>query len=184
MKIGANLGGATRNSVIIRNWPTCPSSAGLRREPRTALYSGNLGYGHDIELLVEACGKLRAAGYRITMRSDGRGAWQAAGLVAAGAAAKRSRQSCATISFATKCIWSRRNPKITQAIFPSKIWNSLAAEARIGLHRIRRSRWLRSWRPPGWRRSSVISSNGSHLIATAQNGAQPNPMERLEPALA
>ena len=45
-------------------------------EPGTALYSGNLGYGHDVACLVATCEQLRDTGYRITMRADGRGGAQ------------------------------------------------------------------------------------------------------------
>ena len=93
VKIGANLGGPTHNSVVIRNWPTLSFDDSRAPEPRTAIYSGNLGYGHDVELLVEACGQLRTAGYRITMRADGRGRGTTSALVAAAAPGKRSGQT-------------------------------------------------------------------------------------------
>src|SRR5207302_3100507 len=73
VKIGANLGGPQHNSVVIRNWPTFIFEETAPFESGTALYSGNLGYGHDVDLLVAACEELRDAGYRITVRADGRG---------------------------------------------------------------------------------------------------------------
>ena len=127
VKIGANLGGPTHNAVVIRNWPTMDLAGNdIRPEPFTALYSGNLGYGHDVNLLVAACEKLRSEGYRITMRCDGRGVrllpdWLRAVPLHDDPAKLRDdllRHEVHLIA---------ADPRITQAVFPSKIWNSLAA---------------------------------------------------------
>ena len=99
-------------------------------EPRTAIYSGNLGFGHDVGLLIAACEELRTKGYRITMRSDGRGAallprWLKPEPLEDDPARLRDdllRHEVHLIA---------ANPKITQAIFPSKIWNSIAARRRL-----------------------------------------------------
>ncbi len=127
VKSAANLGGPSHNAVVIRNWPTMDMGGPSNQpEPFTALYSGNLGYGHDIELLVEACAKLRASGYRITMRSDGRGvqhlpAWLQPVPLENNPLKLREDLLRHEVHLVAA------NPKITQAIFPSKLWNSLAA---------------------------------------------------------
>jgi hypothetical protein len=98
--------------------------------PRTAIYSGNLGYGHDIELLVEACAKLRGDGYRISMRSDGRGAQQLpAWLQSIPLENDPIRLRDDLLRHEVHLIAA--SPRITQAIFPSKIWNSIAADRRL-----------------------------------------------------
>jgi hypothetical protein len=130
VKIGANLGGPIANSIVIRNWPTLSFAHSIVPEPRTAIYSGNLGFGHDVGLLVAACEKLRAEGYRITMRSDGRGAshlpeWLKPSPLENDPARLRDD----LLRHAVHLVAA--NPRITQAIFPSKIWNSLAAERRL-----------------------------------------------------
>jgi hypothetical protein len=182
VKIGSNLGGPMRNAVIIRNWPTMTFGRRTAPEPRTALYSGNLGYGHDIELLVHACGKLRTAGYRITMRSDGRGTWQLpAWLQPAPLENDPAKLRDDLLRHEVHLVAA--NPKITQAIFPSKIWNTLAARRKLVctgfagpmIEELEISklapfeRHLEQW---------------AHLIATAQNGEQRHPVRQLEPALA
>ena len=59
---------------MIRNWPTLSFENEPEPELGTALYSGNLGYGHDVDLFVAACKELRDAGYSLTIRADGPGA--------------------------------------------------------------------------------------------------------------
>jgi len=182
VKIGSNLGGPTRNAVVIRNWPTMSFDPPTAPEPRTALYSGNLGYGHDIELLVHACGKLRTAGYRVTMRSDGRGAWQLpAWLQPVPLENDPAKLRDDLLRHEVHLVAA--NPKITQAIFPSKIWNTFAARRKLVctgfagpmIEELEISklapfdRHLEQW---------------TDLIATAQNSGQPNRVERIEPALA
>ena len=182
VKIGANLGGPTHNSIIIRNWPTMTFDCSVAPEPRTALYSGNLGYGHNIDLLVEACGRLRAAGYRVTMRSDGRGARQLPAWLQP-APLENDLDKLRSDLLRHEVHLVAANPKITQAIFPSKIWNTLAAGRRLVctgfagamIEELEISklapfdRHLEQW---------------THLIAVAQNDEQPNTMARLDPALA
>lgn len=130
VKIGANLGGPTHNSVVIRNWPTMSFDEPIAPEPRTAIYSGNLGYGHDVELLVQACGKLRTQGYRVSMRSDGRGAWQLPPWLQP-LPLENNPLKLREDLLRHEVHLVAANPKITQALFPSKIWNSLAAGRRL-----------------------------------------------------
>ncbi len=126
VKIGANLGGPKRNSVVIRNWPTLSFDRSRAPEPRTAIYSGNLGYGHDVDLLVEACGRLRTAGYRITMRADGRRVAQLPAWLPA-LPLENDPDQLREDLLRHEVHLVAANPKIRQAIFPSKIWNSIAA---------------------------------------------------------
>jgi hypothetical protein len=126
VKIGANLAGPEENAVVIRNWPTMRFDHTGAPESRTAIYSGNLGYAHDVELLVKTCAGLRAAGYRITIRTDGRGArhlpaWLQSQPLENDPARLREDLLRHEIHLVAA------NPRITQAVFPSKIWNSLAA---------------------------------------------------------
>lgn len=137
VKIGANLGGADNNSVVIRNWPTMQFDEQTAPEAGTALYSGNLGYGHDVQLLVNACAKLREQGYKITMRADGRGVhhlpeWLNPVPLHNDPAKLRDDLLRHEIHLVAA------DPRITQAVFPSKIWNSFAADRRLictGFHR-------------------------------------------------
>ena len=130
VKIGSNLPAPSANSVVIRNWPTMDMSSSISPEPGTALYSGNLGYCHDIALLVKACEELRERGYKITMRADGRGvqhlpAWLKAVSLHDDPALLREELLRSEIHLVAA------DPRITQAIFPSKIWNSLAAGRQV-----------------------------------------------------
>ena len=59
VKVATNIGGHLPNAVVIRNWPTLEFEGSIQPEPLTALYSGNLSFGHDIGLLVAACAALR-----------------------------------------------------------------------------------------------------------------------------
>ena len=130
VKIGANLGGPSRNSVVIRNWPTLEFEKSTQPEPLTALYSGNLGYGHDISLLVAACSALRDQGYKISIRADGRGvphlpAW----LKARPLHSNPEELKNDLIRHEVHLVAA--HPRITRAIFPSRIWNSIAVGRRL-----------------------------------------------------
>jgi glycosyltransferase involved in cell wall biosynthesis len=130
VKIGANLGGPLHNSVLIRNWPTLKFEESTQPEPLTALYSGNLSYGHDIGLLVAACEKLRDEGYRISIRADGRGvchlpAW----LKARPLHSNPEELKNDLIHHEVHLVAA--HPRITRAMFPSRIWNSIAAGRRL-----------------------------------------------------
>ena len=130
VKIGANLGGAVSNAVVIRNWPTFTFEQVGSSEPGTALYSGNLGYGHDVDLLVAACEELRAAGYQITMRADGRGvARLPSWLQVQPLHADPDKLKQDLLRHEVHLIAA--HSEIRRAIFPSKIWNSIAAGRRL-----------------------------------------------------
>lgn len=126
VKIGGNLGGPNENAVVIRNWPTLEMEAAVAPEPLTAIYSGNLGYGHDIGCLVHACEELRAAGYRITMRADGRGlAHLPEWLKPVPLHEDHAKLRDDLLRHEVHLVAA--DPRITAAIFPSKIWNSIAS---------------------------------------------------------
>ena len=130
VKIGANLGGPDANAVVIRNWPTLTFDEVVEPEPRTAIYSGNLGFGHDIPLLVAACEDLRDRGYRITMRSDGRGVKHLPSWLRP-IPLENDPEVLRQDLLRHEVHLVAANPKITEAIFPSKIWNSLVAERNL-----------------------------------------------------
>jgi glycosyltransferase involved in cell wall biosynthesis len=125
VKIGANLAGPEENAVVIRNWPTFAFENVTEPEPRTALYSGNLGYGHDIALLVAACEKLRDQGYRITIRADGRGVGSLPSWLESQPLHSDLRELMNDL-VRHEVHLVAAHPKITRAVFPSKIWNSIA----------------------------------------------------------
>ena len=130
VKISANLGGSVSNATVIRNWPTILFESAAAPESKTALYLGNLGYGHDVDLLVRACEQLRDEGYKIDIHADGRGiqrlpAWLKAKPPCQGVAESRE----ALLRHEVHLIAA--HPKLRQAIFPSKIWNSIALDRRL-----------------------------------------------------
>ena len=130
VKIGANLAGPSHNSVLIRNWPTIDFEQTTAPEPKTALYSGNLGYGHDVDLLIAACERLRDDGYKIDIRADGRGIRQLpAWLKPQPLHGDPQRLKKDLIRHEVHLIAA--HPKIRHAVFPSKIWNSIALGRRL-----------------------------------------------------
>jgi hypothetical protein len=130
VKIGSNLAGPSENSVIIRNWPTFTFENITEPERRTALYSGNLGYGHNVGLLVAVCEELRDAGYHLTIRADGRGARQLPSwLLVQPLHSDPEKLKRDLLRHEVHLIAG--HPRIRRAIFPSKIWNSIAVGRRL-----------------------------------------------------
>ena len=125
VKIGGNLGGPMRNAVVIRNWPTIAFDKNITPEPGTALYSGNFGYGHDVDLFVHTCETLREHGYRLTIRCDGRGARALPRWLNAQPLHDDMKKLKADL-LRHELHLVAGHPKITRAIFPSKVWNSIA----------------------------------------------------------
>jgi hypothetical protein len=126
VKCAGNLDYHGPNATVIRNWPTLSFPETSAPEPNTALYTGNFGYGHDVRTFVAECKKLRDRGYRITVRGDGPGIAKLPDWIDAGpsypTAAELHRQ---LLRHEVHLVAA--HPKIRKAIFPSKIWNSLAA---------------------------------------------------------
>jgi hypothetical protein len=130
VKAAGNLGYSNSNARVIRNWPTLTFPVAQLPRPRTALYSGNLGYGHDVQALVNKCEELRSAGYQITVRGDGPGmarlpVWLACSPpLTSDDELRRSYLESETHLVAG-------HPAMTQAVFPSKIWNTIASKRRL-----------------------------------------------------
>lgn len=130
IKSASNLGGPDENSVVIRNWPTMQLARDTAPENLTALYSGNLGYGHDVPMLVAACGELRELGYEITIRADGRGVRQLPSWLKP-VPLRDNPAKLREDLLRNEVHLIAADPRITQAVFPSKIWNSFAAGRRV-----------------------------------------------------
>jgi hypothetical protein len=110
---------------VIRNWNTLEPGEPRPARPRTALYSGNLGYGHDLSALLAMCGKLRREGYAITVRGDGPGMRHLPSWIRA-EAPLRDPQDLVTSYWESEVHLIAGDPRLPRAVFPSKIWNSLA----------------------------------------------------------
>lgn len=126
VKCAANLDYHGPNATVIRNWATLDFPEPAAPEPWTALYTGNLGYGHDVESFLSACAQLRQRGYRITVRGDGPGMKKLPSWIDAGPSYPTAEElQRALLRHEVHLVAA--HPKIRTAIFPSKIWNSLAA---------------------------------------------------------
>ena len=66
VKAAGNLFYHGENARVIRNWPTIDVGKPEPAIPKTALYSGNLGYCHHIPSFLNLCEELRAEGYSIS----------------------------------------------------------------------------------------------------------------------
>jgi hypothetical protein len=125
VKIASNLGYEGENEALIRNWATLAPASNVEVSANTALYSGNLGFGHDVPSLVTCCETLLAIGFRLTIRADGPGvsklpAWlEVQPLLDDPAELARSYSQASAHLVAG-------HPLIDEAVFPSKIWNALA----------------------------------------------------------
>ena len=125
VKSAANLGYHGPNAIVIRNWNTLEPGEPRPARPRTALYSGNLGYGHDIGAFLEMCGRLRDQGYDITVRGDGPGMRQLPSWIRTKAPTPSPDELVASYWEAELHLVAG-DPRLPDAIFPSKLWNSLA----------------------------------------------------------
>ncbi|MEQ1859648.1 MAG: hypothetical protein ABMA13_06915 [Chthoniobacteraceae bacterium] len=126
VKSAANLGYHGANAAVIRNWPTLTFAEVPPPEPGTALYTGNFGYGHDVASFVAKCEELRARGCRIVVRGDGPGLRRLPSWIDTGPAfSSEAELRAALIRHELHLVAA--HPDIRAAIFPSKIWNSLAA---------------------------------------------------------
>ena len=130
VKIGANLGYDGGNSVVIRNWPTVSFPGDVSPRPKTALYSGNLGYGHCVSSFVSLCEELRGRGYAVTVRGDGPGMSQLPDWIAKEPPLARPDDLVRSYLEAETHLIAA-HPSIQRAVFPSKIWNSLAARRNL-----------------------------------------------------
>ncbi len=125
VKSSANLDYDGPNARVIRNWPSVNVGAPRPFIPKTALYSGNLGYAHGIEPFLKKCEELHAEGYVITVRGDGPGIAKLPSWV-------HREPLFEDLDDLIRSYWEAEvhliaaDPRIQTALFPSKIWNSLA----------------------------------------------------------
>lgn len=130
VKAAGNLGYEGPNARVIRNWNTLDPGAPRPAKPRTALYSGNLGYGHDIHAFVQLCERLREDGFTISVRGDGPGMGKLPAWIHP-EAPLADQESLLASYWAAEVHLVAADPKITRAVFPSKLWNSLALGRRV-----------------------------------------------------
>ncbi len=125
VKAAGNLGYAGGNSTVIRNWNTLELGPPTPARPRTALYSGNLGWGHDLASFLDLCGGLREQGYEITVRGDGPGMARLPNWVR-GAAPLEDPVELARSYWDAEVHLVAGHPRFPDAVFPSKFWNAQA----------------------------------------------------------
>jgi hypothetical protein len=125
VKIGANLDYEAENARVVRNWPTLAPAASVDPVPSTALYSGNLGYGHDVGSLVSACRVLLDLGWQVTIRADGPGVAKLPSWLSASPLLGDQGELAVAYARADAHLIAG-HPEIERAIFPSKVWNALA----------------------------------------------------------
>jgi hypothetical protein len=125
VKAAGNLAYSGPNAAVIRNWNTLDLGEPAPARPRTALYSGNLGWGHDLEAFLELCRKLHDDGYEVTVRGDGPGMQRLPGWIRASPPLVESAEL-------VRSYWEAEvhlvagNPRLPDAVFPSKFWNARA----------------------------------------------------------
>ena len=125
VKAAGNLGYSGANAVVIRNWNTLELGAPIAARPRTALYSGNLGWGHDLPSFIDLCQGLQEKGYEITVRGDGPGMTQLPAWI-------RTAPPVVEPEELVRSYWEAEvhlvagHPRFPDAVFPSKFWNARA----------------------------------------------------------
>ncbi len=124
VKIGENLGYHGSNAKVIRNWPTLPVRP-RKNQGKTALYAGNLGYGHDVVAFIEECERLREKGFSICVRGDGPGIKRLPSWIDHHASFKDEEELQGALEAADLHLIVA-HPAIQTAIFPSKFWNARA----------------------------------------------------------
>lgn len=130
VKAAGNLACEGENTLVIRNWPLFDLGGEQPAIPKTALYSGNLGYAHHMPSLIAACEKLRGEGFQITIRADGKGVRRLPEWL-------RPVPPIASRQELTRSFWQAEvhliagHPEMPGAVFPSKIWSALAANRQI-----------------------------------------------------
>jgi hypothetical protein len=130
VKAAGNLGYHGANARVIRNWPTLDLGEARPFRPRTALYSGNLGWGHDLPAFLALCEKLRGEGFEITAQGDGPGLARLPDWIRVKAALTRPEDL-------VRAYWESEihlvagHPLIPEAVFPSKFWNARATGRRV-----------------------------------------------------
>ena len=126
VKAAANIRCGRPDVVVIRNWNTLELGDARPPTSRTALYSGNLGWGHHLPSFLELCRRLVDDGYRVTVRGDGPGMKLLPQWV-------RSEPALRDTETLVRSYWDAEvhlvagHPKLPDAVFPSKVWNAVAA---------------------------------------------------------
>jgi hypothetical protein len=125
VKAAGNLGYEGANATVIRNWNTLELGDATPYRPRTALYSGNLGYGHDVPTFIALCRELYDKGYEVTVRGDGPGIVRLPGWI-------RVAPPFVDPKDLIRSYWDAEvhliagHPELGDAVFPSKFWNARA----------------------------------------------------------
>lgn len=125
VKAAGNLAYSGANTTVIRNWNTLELGEAIPARPRTALYSGNLGWGHDLQSFLELCQTLRNKGYEVTVRGDGPGMGRLPSWI-------RAAPPLAESAELVRSYWEAEvhlvagHPRLPDAVFPSKFWNARA----------------------------------------------------------
>ncbi len=130
VKVAGNVRCPRADAIVIRNWNTVEFGDPQPARPRTALYSGNLGWGHHLPSFVDLCRRLVDEGYEVTVRGDGPGMKGLPGWV-------RSEPPLTDPDALIRSYWEAEvhlvagHPELPDAVFPSKVWNALAAGRRV-----------------------------------------------------
>lgn len=126
VKAAGNIRCPVADAVIIRNWNTLDLGTPRPARPRTALYSGNLGWGHHLPSFLALCRELVNDGYSVTVRGDGPGMRTLPPWL-------RVEAPFADPEELVRSYWEAElhlaagHPRIPDAVFPSKVWNAVAA---------------------------------------------------------
>jgi hypothetical protein len=126
VKAAGNIRCPGGRGLLIRNWNTLDLGAPRQARPRTALYSGNLGWGHHLPSFLTLCRGLVDEGYEVTVRGDGPGMKALPSWV-------RAEAPLVEPEALVRACWDAElhlvagHPRIPDAVFPSKIWNAIAA---------------------------------------------------------
>ena len=131
VKVAGNLPGEGTHYRVLRNWPTLrfPTEPKVNRK-RSALYTGNLGYGHDVAMFTEKCRELQTAGYQLMIHADGPGVKQLPDWICP-QPPFRNEEDLVHAMESSEIHLVAAHPSIQHAVFPSKIWNSISAGNQI-----------------------------------------------------
>ncbi len=130
VKSSGNLAYDGPNARVIRNWNSVDPGRVRPFKPKTALYSGGLGYAHGVKPFIEKCESLRDEGFEITVRGDGPGFARLPKWI-------RREAPLLSLSDLVQSYWEAEvhlvaaDPRIRTALFPSKFWNARATGRRV-----------------------------------------------------
>ena len=130
MKAAGNLSYHGDNAVVLRNWPILDLGDEQPFEPGLATYIGNLGYAHCIPSFVAAAEKLRAEGFRVRVLGDGPGCARLPPWIEV-KKVPESEEALRAAYWASEVHLVAGDPKIANALFPSKFWSALATGRRV-----------------------------------------------------